>query len=320
MKKIITLLLCLAISLGMVSMVGCGDATFNGNYKEVTEEQQAEFVQAAAEAEQTSISFANGADLSLSVKGKVKNDDVDVNIDASVNLKAVAITAEEKTDYQAELSVKAKVDGIPTVDKIDADVKAYYADETAFANGSVQIGKDADGKIDLKNFISLKGMDLSSLMSMVSGMAGGATSDLPVEQISELLGSNLLTNLVAYADLMSENEESTASIKLLFDLDAKKVKAEIKAEIEDTKIESTIYLVFDEKYNVIAIKVEAKATMNGNDISANFSFKGYNGKVNLPSENDRKDYKDFMTDTELQLKISAIMGKFNPDSTQLING
>ena len=307
MKKLLTLLVSAIMAVACCfGLTACGDATFNGNYKEVSEEQQAEFVQAASEADQTSISFANGADFSLSVKGKVKDDDQTINVDASVNLKAVANTVDEKTDYQAELAVKAKVDGIPTIEKVDADVKAYYVDETAYANGYVQIGKEADGKINLKNYMSLKGMDLSSLMGMASGMANGAMSDLPTEQVAGLLDANLLATLVAYAELTSEQEGM--DIKLLFDINAKKVKAEINAEIEGKKVNGALYLVFDENYNLIAIKAEVKLTIDGNDISINLSFKGYMGKVNVPSESDRETYKDFTTDTELQLKISAIMG------------
>ena len=317
MKKLVTMLLCLVLVIGTACMFGCGDATFNGNYKTVTEEEQATFVQEAAKAEKASISsidFTKGADVSLSVKGKVKNDDVNVNVDASVSLKAIAVTVDEKTDYQAEVAVKAKADGVPTVEKVDADVKAYYADETAYLNGSVQIGKDAEGKIDLKNFISLKGMDIQSLIAMVSGMAGDAMDELPIDidQISGILDTNLIQTVVGLSALVNMSEESGISVNLLFDLDANKVKAEIKVDKDDTKIDGALYIVLDENYNLTAVKIELKATVDGGDISVDFSFKGYNGKVNVPNENERKDYKDFNTDAELQLKISAIMGKLNP--------
>ena len=69
MKKLITIMLCLILSLSVFATVGCGGGSvFNGNYKEATETEVEAFAQAVAEAEKgEEFNYNSGVKLELDI-------------------------------------------------------------------------------------------------------------------------------------------------------------------------------------------------------------------------------------------------------------
>ncbi len=296
MKKLVTLLLCLVLAIGTACMFGCGDATFNGNYKEVTadSEEVQQFAAAADRAENKVVNFGNGADFSLSVKGSAEGMKVDVSAGIKATLDTTDATAAKLI---AEGSVKAKVEATDK-DKSDSnanvDMKVYYKDKFVYISGKFDAAimgqaAQADAKNDVKFKLPL---DLDSgIQEIIKELPDGITDaiDLPIGEVAGLLNGNVLKVL------LNAEKESEGNVKIFIDAENKKVKAEIKIvnEQEKSEINGTLYLVYDENYNLIAIKVEAKMKSEEGELTAQLVFKGYTGTVKVPDGiAEDKDYID----------------------------
>lgn len=297
MKKLLTVLLAAVMAAACCfGLTACGDSTFNGNYKEVSAEEQQAFVQAASEAEQNTISLVNGADLSVTAKGTMEG----VKVDVSLSLKAAAVGEGDDADFQAEGSVKAKVEQPATsadagedasgfmLGNVNADLKVYYTQGYGYANGTVQIGDTEEGKTTLKNKTAIDLSDLSDIL----GMASSVSED--VGQYAGLLQGGLLDSVMNMSAWMQLDQSGNNSINVLFDLDNKKVKADIAITDEGATVNGTLYLVFDENYNLIAIKADINIANaeSKEELTVNVTFKGYNGKINLPAASELETYEE----------------------------
>ncbi|MEG9430099.1 MAG: hypothetical protein VZQ61_04160 [Christensenellaceae bacterium] len=297
MKKLVTMLLCLVLVIGTACMFGCGDATFNGNYKEVSADstEVQEFAAATENAENKVVTFGNGADLSVSVKGTAEGKKMDVSATIKATLDTTDPTAPKLT---AEGSVKAKITATKDEDKAnnaDVDAKIYYKDKFVYVTGKIDAAMmSANTQADAKNDVKMKlPVDLDAGIQ-------GVMKNLPIGEItenSEISGGAVVEALNGNVleMLISAKEEAGDNLKIYIDAENKKVKAEIKIadEEEGSETNVTVYLVYDESYNLIALKIEANVKSADGDLTAELTFKGYTGKVSVPEgiEED-KDYID----------------------------
>lgn len=302
MKKLVTMLLCLVLVIGTACMFGCGDSTFDGNYKEASADstEVQEFAAAAGEAENKVFTFADGVDLSLSVKGTAEGNKVDVSASVKATVDTTDPTAAKLT---AEGSVKAKITATKDEDKANnanVDAKIYYKDKFVYVTGKIDAAMmSANTQADAKNDVKMKlPVDLDAGIQ-------GIMQNLPIDEIPAEMVADALNNGNVLEMLISAKEEAGDNLKIYIDAENKKVKAEIKIadEEEGSEANVTVYLVYDESYNFVAFKAEAKIKSADGDLTATLIFKGYTGKVSVPEgiETD-KDYIDMSVMMQALLK------------------
>ena len=285
MKKIVTFLLSVVLIIGTACMFGCGDATFNGNYKEVSA-SSAEVQQFSADTESASRSenfdITKGAEMELKLNGTAEG----VDVDLEANFKIASVGDDTYLALQSEGAVKGTISG--TFEKIegnaDIDVKFYYTDGYGYLNGKFTMEiSGVSNETTLKNKIPLE------LEKGIDSIINDVSNTLPdIRDLAELADGNLFVTLVA----MSENLNG---VKLYLDADARKVKVEFSSiKIDEIKCDGELYLVYDEQYHMSAFKVDVKiTTAAGEEMTVYFMFKNYSGTVKVPSEKDREEYADF---------------------------
>ena len=286
MKKLITLFLCLVLIVGTVGMTAC-DSTFNGRYKEVSADS-AEVQQFSEETENASqkdnFDITKGAEIQIKVNGVADN----VKINFSANAKIAAVGEGTNLVLQAEGSVKGKAESSAANDSgsVDVDLKFYYTDGYGYINGKSKINAAGiNNETELKNKIPL---ELEKGLGEMESIASSIPSASDFKSFAELVDGNIFAALVA-----KSNEQE--GIKIYLDVDARKVKVEISGVKENGVTgKGTIYLVYDESYNLSAFKLDVKVTSADNEeVSLFFVFKSYSGTVKVPSEKEREAYKDF---------------------------
>ena len=294
MKKLFALLLCAVLASGVATgLVGCGDNTFNGNYKEVASEEQTEFLNGVANAEHYSITVENGVDAEVKVKGGLllKNffgTDISIDMDVSGNVKAKVVGEGENKDMVAEGAAKADItvitsktqkpaddvqpqaaeptdgndaEGQSEPTKANVDVKAYYTEGFAYINGVIN-GEEKKGKkaVDIKE----------DLFDKVSSVTDGIS--LGSETVSGVAQGDLLGQL--YAAINGKE-----GVKFLFDLSDKKVKVVLENfnanDKDGTVINGELYFIYDKDFNLAAIKADVKVKFDEeHELSVYISFKG----------------------------------------------
>ena len=283
MKKFVTFLVCLVLAIGTACLFGCDDATFKGNYKEVSADS-AEVQQFSENAEQSSrtdnLDITRGAQMEIKVKGSAEG----MNLDFSANAKIAATGEDTYPVLQAEGAVKGSMEYVDETESgnVNLNVKFYYTDGYAYLNGTTktEIG-EIKNETELKNKLPL---ELEKGLSAITGAASLLPAAGAVDNIFDLAEGNIFAQIV----VMAEGQEN---IKIYLDADARKVKIEFsEANVDGETVSGTLYLVYDAGYNVSAVKADIKiATADSEENSVYFVFKGYTGTVKVPSEKERKE-------------------------------
>lgn len=279
MKKLITLLLCLVIAIGTPCMFGCGDATFNGNYKEVsadsTEVQQ--FSEATAKSEMVDVT--KGVEVEFKIKGNAGGSDMDI----SANVKVAAEGEGNDVKLQAAGSLKGKVKSSDA--NADMNFNIYYTNGYGYIGGKMKAtasGTSAEEELKFK-----MRWDIENSLNEIMGIASDEI-DLPAGEMEGLTQGNVFANLIA-------EFEGQEGVKIYIDADGRKARIEVSEfDVEGTKLSGAIFFVYDENYNMTAFKLDFKAkTAENEEVSAYLVIKGFNGTVTLPSETELKTYLDF---------------------------
>lgn len=285
MKKFVTFLVCLVLAIGTASLFGCDDATFKGNYKEVSADS-AEVQQFSENAEQSSrtdnLDITRGAQMEIKVKGSAEG----MNLDFSANAKIAATGEDTYPVLQAEGAVKGSAEYVDEAEgaNVNLDVKFYYTDGYAYLDGKTKVVIGGiKNETELKNKFSL---ELEKGLGEIMGATSFLSAAVEIDGVADLAEGNIFAQIV----VMAEGQEN---IKIYLDADARKVKIEFsEANVDGETVSGTLYLVYDAGYNVSAIKADIKiATAESEEISVYFVFKGYTGTVKVPSEKARKEYK-----------------------------
>lgn len=285
MKKFVTFLLSLILALGTVCLFGCDDATFKGNYKEVSADS-AEVQQFSENAEQSSrtdnLDITRGAQIEIKVKGSAEG----MTLDFSANAKIAATGEDANPVLQAEGSVKGSAQYVDETEGANADVnvKFYYIDGYAYLDGKTEIVVGGiKNETELKNKFPL---ELEKGLGEIMGATSFFPAAVEIGGVADFAEGNIFAQIV----VMAEGQEN---IKIYLDADAKKVKVEFsETDIDGETVSGTLYLVYDAGYNVSAVKADIKiTTAESEEMSVYFVFKGYTGKVKIPSEKERKEYK-----------------------------
>lgn len=282
MKKLVTLLVCLVLVIGTIGMVGCGDSTFSGNYKEITadSEEVQQFSEKTAQSEM--IDITKGAEIEVEVKGTAS----DMKIDLSANVKFAVVGEGEEAELQGEGKVKGEVKGEDGSG--DGNINFYYTAGKAYVDGKINTKADGEtNETELKHYLAL---DLEAGLGGIAGTAVGMISsrlDVDTGEAMGLIQGNVFANVVAMAD-------AEEGIKVSLDADARKVKIELSdLTEEEMKISGAVYVVYDEDYNMSGIKVDLKVKdADGNELTVYAVIKGYTGKVSVPSEEKLTGYVD----------------------------
>ena len=285
MKKFVTFLVCLVLAISTACMFGCDDGTFKGNYKEVSADS-AEVQRFSEEAEQSSgtdnLDITKGAEMEIKVKGNAEG----MSLDFSAKAKIAQVGEDDNPVLQAEGAVKGSAEYADETQggNVNVDVKFYYTDGYAYLDGKTktEIG-GITNETELKNKLPL---ELEKGLSAVTGAASLIPAAGAVENVTGLVEGNIFAQIV----VMAEGQEN---VKIYLDADARKVKVEFsEANVDGETVNGTLYLVYDEGYNVSAVKADFKlTTAESGELSVYFVFKGYAGKVKVPSAKERKEYK-----------------------------
>lgn len=120
MKKLLTLVMCLVLAIGVMGFTACGDSTFKGDYKEVDKEKAAAFA-ATIDSEGMALNLQSGIELEFSMEyGSGSNSYL-----MEINVKS-AYTAQQQVEVEG--SWKTKMGG--ETEKGDI----YYSDGYAYMN------------------------------------------------------------------------------------------------------------------------------------------------------------------------------------------
>ena len=146
MKKLITILLCAVMALSVVAMTGCGDSTFNGNYKEATAEEVAAYAQTVSQdANNATLDYNSG--IEVSVKSEMKITDATSTVEENAEIKGKAIAKDNALQMESsfKMSMENSVDATASV---SIEGNAYFANDYIYANAKVtSADQTADQKV-----------------------------------------------------------------------------------------------------------------------------------------------------------------------------
>lgn len=319
MKKLVSIALCLVLSLSIIATVGCGEkSAFDGNYKEssVTEVQTfAEKVDATENDEQ--LGFSSGFNLNLATT--VKLNDSTVKMDA--NLKSAltdeklqmsgGINATIPKDLAAELNATGDVSINASVYLNDGNIYFSVDGKNLSDNDSFQlpykgyisvdtIGSIIGGIIG-GGFLATDTDDLIGDFDNIGGIDGiGGIGDIgnigDISGIFENFNPSDLLSISYIVEMLNELDDEDVTAK--FYLDDGKTEKKFKAEVTDETNKLSVVFVYDANYKMTALKIEVSGTYAVDEETAMgidfvVTLKQYSGSIKLPKDLDT--YKDLST-------------------------
>ena len=272
MKKILAVIVCAILALGAMSMFGCGDATFNGNYKEASAATIEEFAQNTEKGEGFDVQTSGFLmELKTTTKSAMEMMGVkmDINAESSANLKISNKDGKIQAAGSSKTNSVSKITGGENAGTttVNEEAEVYYNEGWAYRKL-----KDADGETKVKVQISIE----SAIGSVIGGAEAGEDSSMP-----NIFDKELFATL--YAEM-----GKTEGVKILIDAEARKVKIDVEGVTQGAvKASGAIYLAYDANYNLIAMKYDIKMDMGEyGSITIYLLVKGYDGAVSLPSDLD----------------------------------
>ncbi len=269
MKKLLSILTCVVLSLSMIFAIGCGgeSAAFKGDYKEASKEEIALLA-----AEFDAVEDSSEVDFSKGVKMEFySSTDVDGGIGDSgtldMEMNFYSIYKESGLQMSGDMSMKYKGDNAPD----DEKVEFYYKDGTSYvAVGDMKVAT----KVDSDDFIDDN-----------FGEAFASLEELD-DVIEEFLAYG---NDAKYS--IDKNEEN---IKVKFEYNGSIKQNQLGVSI-DMDMETTYIFVFDAvTKKLIAYKAEVFADFTSTASGQSYSGKNattlviepWQGEVELPSDLD----------------------------------
>lgn len=264
MKKLITIMLCLILSLSVFATVGCGGGSvFNGNYKEATETEVEAFAQAVAEAEKgEEFNYNSGVKLEL----EISVESSEYNMDLSAEIKSIAV--EEKLQMAGEMTMSGIMPGAEEEVEESNSAKIYYVDDYMYL----------DTKIEGEEMKIKQPMTVDEFIGSAGSMGNMGDMGLDLDSVTSL--SQLL-----------ESMGEIPNVKISIDNGKSNNKIKIEATDEEMGAVGTAILVYDASYNLIAAKVEMEMSMQISDtesmaMSTSVVIEPWSGSIDLPSDLD----------------------------------
>lgn len=318
MKKLVSIALCLVLSLSIIATVGCGEkSAFDGNYKESSVDEVKTFA-AAVESTETDeqLGFSSGVNLNLATTVKLNDSTVkmDANLKSALTDENLQMSGGINATIPKDLAEELNATGDVTI-----NANVYLNDGNIYFSVD---GKNLDGndsfQLPYKGYISV-----DTISSIIGGIIGGGflatdEDDLigdfdgigdigDIGEIGDISGifenfnpSDLLS--ISYiVEMLNEIEDEDVTTK--FYLDDGKNEKKFKAEVADEINKLSIIFVYDANYKMTALKIEVSGTIaidenTTMEIDFVVTLEQYSGSIKLP--------KDLETYTDL----SALLGGF----------
>lgn len=169
MKKLLTLVMCLVLAIGVMGFTACGDSTFKGNYEEVDKATAAEFAE-SVNGESSVLDMKSGMEMEFSMEM-----DGEMEFSMEYDLKC-AYNAQQQIEMEG--SVKGKGEG----QSIKGDI--YYS------NGFMYINSDG---MKIKQAV-----DYEEFLEGITGMGSDAIID--IQGVIEYLEMDNTGSIKVYLD------------------------------------------------------------------------------------------------------------------------
>ena len=261
MKKILSVLLVAILAIGCFALVGCGDATFGGNYEEATAQDVQSFANEAALAQgKDEINLADGYELYIDITMPQSLSPMNMAIDAELDMKIKSVEG----SIQMAGTMKMDMSGPQISQKMNGST--YWVDGMCYESGNVtqnMAGQSASGyqkiKYDLPEF--------EDVFGMYAAFADGLDFEGLVEMsiINEAIGISMV------------RDENGTKIKFVIP--------------ENENVSGEVVLVFDADYNVTSMKYDIETRVGEDVMSLVMTYKPFNGNVSLPSDLDSYQYQ-----------------------------
>lgn len=260
MKKLLSILMCFILVLGTVGLVGCGDTTFNGNYKALEPAEAAQFKEEIDASSGEQLDGFDGVEVELKIKGSSVEFSGFQAVELSCYYKAVK-NAENKVEMSGWINFKMNYGG----QDINVRADVYYR---------------GDGYLYMKVNMAVISLKMKQEIVLEDYFLDFSKYDpIKAEGLNEI-----------FEEFISQGEFGDA-IKLY--LDKGETQNKLKIELNDFvvnggSVSGEFYYVYDVNGNVLACKMDFAGGSDNVGGSIYMTIKRYDGKINLP--NDLDDY------------------------------
>ena len=269
MKKFLTILLCIALSISMLTFTACKSGSpghFDGEYQASNETEIQQLADSLSSKPQSAgFTWENGFKVNLDLSGNMGGGDVSVDIQYCVGL------------FNSELGVTGKVD----LSDVDGTVKAdiYFIDGYTYYDGSLGVhgGSTITGKYketstyaDFMDYFGITTILMESFADSLPYVIGGTkTANYFVENTTD--GMKIKIDIPRQTDVQTQGEYTISTDGV-----------------------GTYIWTYDADYNLTGIYIDMSSTTattgpdfsNQTRISATLEILPFDGAIELPSDLD----------------------------------
>ena len=313
MKKILTIALSLILALSAFAMFGCGgDATFDGNYTEMSATEltayKAEVAEKEIKYEEDKIVAGKGFEINVDAKMKTdfEEDGMAVLSDASVKANYKMAYADKLVmggnyEVKSDASTKGEYPVVGAIDvKANVDVKADFAFDgeavyvSAKAKGSISgvpealesmIGENIS--VD-KEYKVKQEVDFYEVEREITGFVSSYTADIDLNMMLEMYTAEGVEDVKILIDKSDVN-----NVKVKFEMSGMPFADNDDPEAKELEFkEAYVIIVYDSETNVFKACKQVMNLQLSEEMSIDmtFSIKPYDGTVEMPA--DAADYKE----------------------------
>ncbi len=267
MKKLLTLFLCLVLTLSLALVAGCNDdknSSFGGDYKEATKEEVLAF---ASDIEESAyeIDFSKGISLNAQISSSSSEGSTEVEMSLKSLLKdgsfkmAGVINGTESGVVEGETIEESGVYGL----YYDANKYYYYEKEDGEETKTVK-------ELDYQDVLPLANMNFGYALSNIKSL------NIMIERQFAMYGDGV--------EYSMEATETSTKIKIAFNGDVEQGGATGSADVE-------VVFVFDANKQLVGFSMESEVSGSHPDYGemtnvVSLTIEAFDGEIELPSDLD----------------------------------
>ncbi len=300
MKKLISILMCLVLSLSMAMAIGCGNSEgtgkiFEGKYTETTSENLKTYAAEVDKVEDAEdLNFAKGLAMNYQMTMNMKQGEENLDIEMLMNIRTSIKDGKFKMSAVSTTDAETDVKDNQTADMViealgGIDMELYFNDNNYYAkmeDAKYYIPFNVDDAVDAVE------EDFETALDYVIEL------DDAIEMITSQTGAKL------YIDESGDNTKI-------------KIEAKASAVVNSSSNEGTmtIVFVFDKNHKLVAYQMEMTSTgkmfgTSEGSMTVKLGIEPYSGNVDMPKDLDTYTKAgDSLDDLITKLTLDAILGK-----------